>query len=67
MNFEGEYIFKVKIGNVVVSEEYSEDELKNKLLSKGRQMMMDYFNNILFDPEHKVFFEEISYKEKQYD
>lgn len=62
MNLKCEYIFKVKIDNLSIPASCSEKEIKENIMSKGRKMMIDHFNNIFFDPEKKIFFEHTNYE-----
>jgi hypothetical protein len=65
MKFECEYTVTIKLGDVYMREGHSSDEIRDKIMLLGKENLKRYFNNVLFDPNKKVIFEETKFKLKE--
>jgi hypothetical protein len=64
MKYECEYTVTIKLGDVKMKEGHSSDELRDKIMLLGKENIKKYFNNVLFDPDKKVIFEDTKFKLK---
>lgn len=65
MKFEAEYSITIKMDDIFMPKGYTEEEMKMVIEQRGRDNLKKYFNHALFDPDKKIIFEEIKYKEKE--
>ena len=62
--FTGEYVVKIKVSDVFVSSESTDEDLKNKIKEEGQKKLGRWINNVLFDPDNKIISEEVIIKHK---
>lgn len=62
--FTGEYVVKIKVSDVFVSSESTDEDLKNKIKEEGQRKLGRWINNVLFDPDNKIISEEVIIKHK---
>ena len=62
-HYKGEYIIKMKVSNITMSDDHTEQELKSKIKEKAREGIVSYLNGYLFDPNGRVFEQEITFEE----
>lgn len=69
MKYEAEYTVKIKLEDVSMKKDHTEEELTSKVIMIGRNNLKKFFNNELIDPDKKIVCEEITYelKKKQND
>lgn len=68
MKFEAsncQYIIKIKLTDIYTTEDEYPQEVKDKIIEKGRKQLREYFLGNLFDPEKKIIFEDTSFKLKK--
>jgi hypothetical protein len=65
MKYEAEYTVKIKLEDVSMKKEHTEEEVTNKIIMIGRNSLKKFFNNELIDPDKKIICEEISYELKK--
>lgn len=67
MKYEAEYTVKIKLEEVSMRPDHTEDELTNKIIMLGKNSLKKFFNNELIDPDKKIICEEITYQSKKED
>lgn len=65
MKFEVEYSITIKMDDIFMPPGFTDEEMKMVVEQRGRDNLKKYFNGALFDPDKKIIFEDIKYKEKK--
>jgi hypothetical protein len=65
MKYIAEYTIKIKLEDVSMKKEHTEEEVTNKIIMIGRNSLKKFFNNELIDPDKKIICEEIIYELKK--
>jgi hypothetical protein len=63
-NYSAEYMISVKVNNLILNSELSEEELNDRITQEGRKKIKDLIVGTLFDPDQKIFKEEIKITHK---
>ena len=65
MRYDCEYTITIKLDNLHMPKEHTEEQLKKKISEEGKMGLRTYLSGYLFDPEKKVIFEETNFKLKK--
>ena len=65
MIFESEYTVTIKLEKIFMPPGHSSDELREEIISRGRESLKKYFNGALFDPDKKIIFEDTKFELKK--
>jgi hypothetical protein len=64
MKLQAEYTITIKLDNVYMPPNSSEEETKEWIQTLGMDNLRKYFNGMIFDPDKKIIKEEIKYQNK---
>ena len=59
-----EYTIKVKVSDVMITTDETEEEVKSKIKKKGQEMLRKFLNGNMFDPDGVVFDDEVKITDK---
>jgi len=65
MNIDAEFKLTVKISDMFILPNLTEEEIKQKIKEEGEKKFRYYLSGYLFDPEGKIIGNEIKYKIKE--
>lgn len=64
MRYNCEYTITIKLENLDMPKEHTEEQLKKKISEEGKRGINFYLSGYLFDPEKKIIFDEIKWTPK---
>lgn len=59
-----EYIVRVRVSDVMITTEDTEEQVKEKLKKQGRENLRKWFDGRIIDPDGINFFEDITITDK---
>lgn len=59
-----EYTIKVKVSDVMITTDETEEEVKNKIKKKGQDIIRKFLTGYMFDPDGTVFEDEVRVTDK---
>lgn len=62
--FTGEYVIRIKVSDIFVPSESTEEDLKNKIKKEGQRRIGDFIDGNMFDPDNRIITEEVIIKHK---
>lgn len=62
--FTGEYVIRIKVSDIFVPSESTEEDLKDKIKKEGQKRIGQWIDGTMFDPESKIISEEVIIKHK---
>jgi hypothetical protein len=65
MKYEAEYTVKIKLEDVTMRPDSTEQDLQEKITLLGRNNLKKFFEGILLDPDKRIICEEIFFQEKK--
>ena len=65
MKYEAEYTIKIKLEDVTMRPDSTEQDLQEKITLLGRNNIKKFFEGILLDPDKRIICEEIFFQEKK--
>ena len=64
MKINCEYTLKIKVNEVILSDNINEDKLEEIIKQKGKEALRAYLSGYLFDPDKKIITEKITFEHK---
>ena len=65
MKYEAEYTVKIKLEDITMRPDSTEQDLQEKITLLGRNNIKKFFEGILLDPDKRIICEEIFFQEKK--
>jgi hypothetical protein len=65
MKYEAEYTVKIKLEDITMRPDTTEQDLQEKITLLGRNNLKKFFEGILLDPDKRIICEEIFFQEKK--
>lgn len=65
MKYEAEYTVKIKLEEITMRPDSTEQDLQEKITLLGRNNIKKFFEGILLDPDKRIICEEIFFQEKK--
>ena len=65
MKYEAEYTVKIKLEDITMRPDTTEQDLQEKITLLGRTNIKKFFEGILLDPDKRIICEEIFFQEKK--
>jgi hypothetical protein len=65
MKYEAEYTVKIKLEDITMRPDSTEQDLQEKITLLGRNNIKKFFEGVLLDPDKRIICEEIFFQEKK--
>lgn len=65
MKYEAEYTVKIKLEDITMRPDSTDQDLEEKITLLGRNNLKKFFEGILLDPDKRIICEEIFFQEKK--
>jgi hypothetical protein len=65
MKYEAEYTVKIKLEDITMRPDTTEQDLQEKITLLGRNNLKKFFEGVLLDPDKRIICEEIFFQEKK--
>jgi hypothetical protein len=65
MKYEAEYTVKIKLEDITMRPDSTDQDLQEKITLLGRNNLKKFFEGVLLDPDKRIICEEIFFQEKK--